>query len=237
MTNKERWLSAWALLVSILPFILVASVLQLLPDKIILPTLIEGEKLLLSKYQYLYLGLFGFVPAVLVIISRILRERNFVERNFMFMVIASLCLGAVFLLTAIYVVLYHIHIYKIDLLKKFEFFGASAIVISLFGGMLANFFPQLRRNDVFGLKNKYTMGDSRIWSRVHHVAADVYMGAFYGFALFSSVLSIWLDYHMGWVHIVLWISVVSALIVWGRLYSRRLGKKIPAPETVHYETK
>lgn len=237
MTNKERWLFVTALLVSILPFILVASALQLLPDKIMLPTLIEGEEVLLSKYQYLYLGLFGFVPAALAVISRILRERRFVKRNFMLMVIVSLCLGGMFSLVSVYGILYHIYIYDIDLLKKFEFFGAFAIVILLFGGMLANFFPQLRRNDVFGLKNKYTVADSRVWSKVHGMAADVYMGTFFGFALFSAVLSIWLDFRMGWLHVVLWAVAVSGLIIWGRLYSRRLGKKTPALEQVQYENK
>lgn len=225
MSNKERWLSSAALLMAILPFILVASSLQLLPDRIVLPT-VNGEELMLSKYQYLFIGLFGGIPAVLMVVARILRARRLVERNFTFMCIAALCVGGVFLLVSVYGVLYHIRMYDIDLIKRFDFFGGAAVIASLLGGMLSTYFPQLRRNDVFGLKNKYTMSDTRIWTKVHHVAADVYLGAFYAFAVFSSMLSIWLEFRYGWVHLILWVCVATGLIIWGRVYSYSLSKRL-----------
>lgn len=227
MTNKERWLSAAALLISILPFILVAGSIQLLPNSIILPNIVLTEEAIkLPKYQYLTLGFFGFVPVALVAVARFLRQRKLVERNFMWMIIASFVLGFVFLSVTVYGMIDNIIKNDIDLLKKFDFFGASAVVASLAGGMLANFFPQLRRNDVLGLKNKYTMNDNRVWVKVHYAAADVYMSVLYAFAVFTSALSIWLDFRLGWLHLVLWVAVISGLIVWGRLYSRRQWRKL-----------
>ena len=98
MTNKERWLSSAALLISILPFILVAGSIQLLPDSIVLPNIVLAEDVIrLPKYQYLVLGIFGLVPVVLVVVARLLRERKLVERNFKWMIIASFVIGFMFL--------------------------------------------------------------------------------------------------------------------------------------------
>lgn len=227
MTNKERWLSSAALLISILPFILVAGSIQLLPDSIVLPNIVLAEDVIkLPKYQYLVLGIFGLVPVVLVVVARLLRERKLVERNFMWMIIASFVLGFMFLSSSVYGMIDNIIKNDIDLLKKFDFFGGSVVVASLIGGMLANFFPQLRRNDVLGLKNKYTMSDNRVWDKVHYAAADVYMSVLYAFAVFTSALSIWLDFRLGWLHLVLWVAVISGLIVWGRLYSRKQWRRL-----------
>lgn len=227
MTNKERWLSSAALLISILPFILVAGSIQLLPDSIVLPNIVLAEDVIrLPKYQYLVLGIFGLVPVVLVVVARLLRERKLVERNFMWMIIASFVLGFMFLSSSVYGMIDNIIKNDIDLLKKFDFFGGSVVVASLIGGMLANFFPQLRRNDVLGLKNKYTMSDNRVCVKVHYAAADVYMSVLYAFAVFTSALSIWLDFRLGWLHLVLWVAVISGLIVWGRLYSRKQWRRL-----------
>ena len=151
---------------------------------------------------------------MLVVVARVLRERKLVERNFMWMIIASFVLGFMFLSSSVYGMIDNIMKNDIDLLKKFDFFGGSVVVASLIGGMLANFFPQLRRNDVLGLKNKYTMSDNRVWVKVHYAAADVYMSVLYAFAVFTSTLSIWLDFRLGWLHLVLWVAVISGLIVW-----------------------
>lgn len=231
MSSKERWLSSAALLISILPFVLVAGSIQLLPDFVILPNFLEEQTLALPKYKYLITGLFGLVPVILVIIARILRERKLVERNFLWMIIAAFVLGFVFLSSTVFGMLNYIIRNDIDLLKRFDFFGSTAVAISLIGGMLANFLPQLRRNYIFGLKNKYTMGDNRIWIKVHIVAADVYMVTLYAFAIVSSVLSVWLDYRIGWIHVVLWVATVGGLIVWGRLYSRSQYNKINSNNT------
>lgn len=228
MSNKERWLSSVALLISLLPFILVAGSMQLLPDYITIPNLrFEEEEILLEKYKYLYLGLFGLAPAVLAVTARILRTRKLVERNFMFMTIAAISLGIVFLLVSVYGVIYHIVSYKIDLLKSFDFYGGATVLISLILGLMSNFFPYLRRNGILGLRNKYTMADNRIWLKVHYAAANVYMSVFYTLAVFSSALSIFLDFRFGWIHIILWVIAVAALLLWGRLYSKLLGKRFP----------
>ncbi len=227
MSNKERWLSGAALLVSILPFILVAGSMQLLPDgDIVLSLLNHREELYINKYQYLYLGLIGFIPAVLVVFARILKARDLVERNFKYMVISALLLGVMFLFVTVYGMIDNIIRYDIDLLMTFEFFGGSVTVVSLIGGMLANFLPSLRRNDFVGLKNRYTLGDNRVWLKVHYVAADVYMSVLFGFAVFSPALGIWLDFKYGWIHLVLWVATMTALIVWGRVYSRIVSRRI-----------
>ena len=226
MTNKERWLSATALLISILPFILVAGSMQLLPDYTVLPNLVHGEEsvIVLQKYQFLYLGLMGFVPALLVVFARVLKAKHLVERNFLFMVLAAMFLGILFLGVIVYGMIYNIIRYDIDLLMTFGFFSGSVVAVSLVCGELANFFPSLRRNDVLGLKNRYTMADNRVWVKVHYTAADVYMSTLYGFAVFSAALSIWLDFRYGWVHLILWLLTMSGLLVWGRVYSRLQGK-------------
>ena len=227
MSNKERWLFSTALLVSVLPFILLAGSMQILPDRFSLPQILkEDTEIFFSKYRFLYLGLMGFIPAALMVVARIFREKRVVERNFKYMAVAALCLGAVFLVVAVYGVIYNIHYYKIDLLKDFEFFSASVIIISLFAAEMANFFPLLKRNEVLGLKNRYTMRDNRVWTRVHEAAADVYMGTFYSFAVFSSSLCIFMDFRLGWVHLILWVVTATGLIVWGRLYSRHVSRKL-----------
>lgn len=236
MKNRERWLSNIALLVSILPFILAAGSLQLLPDRIVLPNILEGEALTISKYQYLYFGIFGLVPAALVIIARILHGRKLVEHNFMFMVIASLCLGCVFLFVSIYGLIYHIHIYDIDLIMQFDFYGGAVVIVSLAGGMLSTYLPQLRRNDVFGLKNKFTMTDSRVWEKVHVTAADVYMSVFFSFAMLVSLLGIWLNPRYGWLQIILWVLAVAGLILWGRLYSQSVAKRLAVSDAEELTT-
>ena len=103
MSNRERWLFSTVLLVSVLPFILSAGSMQILPDRFPLPKLLsEDKEVLLSKYQFLYLGLMGFIPAALMVVARIFREKRVVERNFTFMAVAALCVGAVFLVVAVY---------------------------------------------------------------------------------------------------------------------------------------
>ncbi len=227
MTNKERWLSSTTLLISLLPFILVAGSMQFLPDSIPIPVLLGEEKeVFINRYQYLYLGLMGFIPTGLVILARILKGRRFVERNFRFMVIAALCLSVTFLTVIVYGMIRNIIKYKVDLLMSFEFFSASVIVVSLLMGELSNFLPSLRRNEVLGLKNRYTLGDNRVWVKVHYVAADVFMGTMFSFALFSSVLSIWLDFRYGWLHLIFWTLTVSGLILWARLYARKQFERL-----------
>lgn len=200
--------------------------MQLLPDRIEILNLLDAETMVwINKYQYLYLGLFGFVPAALIVVARILRARGLVERNFMFMTLAAFVLALVFLFVCIYGMTYQIAHNRIDLLRRFDIYGAAVVAISLIAGLLSNFYPRLRRNDIIGLKNRYTSADNRIWVKVHYVAADVYMAVFYLFAVFSSSLSIWLDFRYGWVHLLLWLATVLGLIVWGRVYSRMLGKR------------
>lgn len=230
MKNRERWLSNIALMVSILPFILMAGSLQLLPDKIALPNILEEEVITVSKYQYLYFGLFGLVPAALVIIARVLHGRRLVEHNYLFMVIAALILAGVFFLVSAYGLVYHIYIYDVDLIMRFDFYGGAVMLASLVGGVLSTYFPQLHRNDIFGLKNKYTMSDSRVWEKVHTAAADVYMSVFFGFAILSSLLSNWISPKFAWLQIVFWVVAVVGLFVWGRVYSQAVAKKIAKTE-------
>lgn len=205
--------------------------MQLLPDRIALPQILTDEQhpaVYISKYQYLYLGFLGFIPAAFVLLARILRYKRIVERNHMYMVVASLCVGLAFLVVTAYGMIRNIIDYEIDLLKTFEFFSGSVIIVSLLMGILANFFPALRRNEVLGLKNRYTLSDNRVWVKMHRVAADVYMGTMYLFAIFSSVLNIFMDFRFGWVHLILWALTVTGLIVWGRLYSRHVYYRIIA---------
>lgn len=232
MSNKERWLSSTALLIAILPFILLAGIMQMLPDCISFISLNEENEIFLSKYQYLYLALIGIVPIGLVVLARILRARGLVDRNFMFMVTAALVLGILFLIVIDYGIIRNILRYEIDLIKTFEFFGGSVVVASLLLGEISNFMPGLRRNDVLGIKNKYTLSDNRVWVKVHYSAADVYMGTLYAFAMFSAALSIWLDFRFGWVHVVLWVLCMAGLLIWSRVYSRLIYKKFLREGTV-----
>lgn len=225
MSNKERWVSSAALLASILPFILLSGAMQILPDQTVRLTLLQEEHVL-YKYQFLYLGFMGFVPALLVLAARLLRQRKLVERNFMFMAIAALALGVGFLLVTVYGVLASILYYKIDLLKTFEFFEASVVAVSLLCGMLANFLPVLKRNDVLGIKNRYTLADNRVWIKVHYVSADVFMLTLFLLALLSSVVGMYLDFRYGWVHLIVWVAVMTGLVVWSYWYSAHVSKRL-----------
>lgn len=223
------------MLTSLLPFILVASSLQLLPDVIQPPTLYSGEETVaISKYGYLHLGAFGLIPAMLVIVSRVLKARKLVERNFVSMTVAALVLAAFFLLVCAYGMIYQIVHYDIDIIKSFDVPGGVSILLSLIVAMLANAFPKLRPNNFLGLKNRYTLAETRIWTRVHFVAADVYSYTFFAFAIFVSALSIKLDFRFGWMYLIMWIAATIALMVWSRLYARSLYLKAhpPAPKQV-----
>lgn len=231
MSNKERWLSSTALLISILPFIMIAIAMQMLPGKSIddyTHAVMGMEHTLFwnDKYKFLYSGIIGLVPIVLIVLARVLKRRKLVERNFMYMIAAALILGVLFLLVDIYGVIYSIIHLRFDIFGRLEFFGAAAIAASLVVGMLANFLPILRRNDAIGIKNKYTLSDNRVWIKVHYVAADVYMITMFLFAMFSSILGIGLGFNYGWVHIVLWVVTVSGLLIWGRLYSRKVSLRL-----------
>lgn len=228
MTRKERWLFSISLLVAIMPFIIVASSLQMLPKTLmisaeLLPGIIKVE---VSKYNYLYLGLFCLVPVSLIVSARILKEKGVVGRNFSSMIISGLVLGIVFLLVSAYGVIYQIVERDIDLLKGFDFMGTVVVILSLIMGLLSNFLPDIKQNDILGIKNKHTLSSNEVWKKVHIDVNNVFTFSYYGLALVLSGLSIFLDYRYSWVHIVIWFAVSGLLFFWSSTHSKKVAQKL-----------
>lgn len=224
MTNRERWLSAFALLAGILPFILIAGSMQFLPRIVYAPDISVGltELAHVSKYNYLYLCLFCIVPLALQITAKLLKRKNIVQRNFTAMTVASLTISLVFLFAASYAVVYEIISNKINLLREFDFFGAAAVLMSLLMGLLSNFYPSIKPNVFIGIKNRYTLHSKKIWEYVHTVAANVYTYAFFLLAVLQSALSLVLDIRLGWVQLIIWLVVTIGMFIWAWRYSYRV---------------
>lgn len=233
MTKKERWLYSIGLLFSILPFIIVAASLQLMPHtvEIIVDIMAKVNVVEMSKYNYLFLGLFCLVPFVLIVSARLLKGKGAVGHNFIPMVISGLVIGVVFMIVGTYGVVYQVVTKKVDLLRDIDVIGTIAIVMSVVMGLLSNFLPDLKPNEIIGFKNRYTMSSNKVWEKVHTDMNNVAMGAYFLLAIIISALSIGLNYSYSWIHLCLWVLTTVILVLWSAHHSKAVAAKLKVTVT------
>lgn len=230
MTRTERWLFATSLLASILPYIIIATSLQLLPKTLsfsveILPPFVMTQ---VTKYNFLCLGVFCLVPLTLILIARILKAKGVVGKNFCSMVISGLVISVIFLLVSAYGVIYQVAVKHINLLKDFDFMGIAVLMMCILMGMLSNFLPDIKQNDFLGIKNRHTLKSKAVWVKVHGDVNNVFMTVYFTLAVLLSSLSIFLDYSYSWIQLIIWGIVTVVLFVWSNKHSKVVYAKMVA---------
>lgn len=215
MNRKERWFVSIALILSVLPFLLVAVSLQFLPDYVPIIGIIQfsSELKYVSKYENLYMGLFCIVPFGLVMLAKFMKKRLLVDKNFLAIIASSILISLVFLGIVLYSVI--IQANSSDILSKFDFLGVIVLVVTLLVSVFGTFLADLHRNDFLGLKNKYTLASSKVWDKVHYKAGDI-------LTIGAVIVSIPMSLLRGWINIIIWIVGVCIFSLWVYRYSKKV---------------
>ena len=98
MNKRERWLSSVTLLINVLPASLIGLAQSFIQGPFQVDDLITGQtQFVFDVWQLNFIGLFCIIPFVIVTVARFLRNRGYVARNFMVILIAALVMNVVYL--------------------------------------------------------------------------------------------------------------------------------------------
>ena len=159
MNKKERWLSSITLLVNVMPISLIAIAQSFVKGPFQVNDPLTGAvQLEFDVWQLNFIGLFCIIPFAIVTVARILRNRGYIARNFMVVLIAALVMNVVYLINMCWLVVSTASKYDVSLVfADFDYISFVCVLVSIAFCMLSNFLPDLPPNPVFGIKNKRTM--------------------------------------------------------------------------------
>lgn len=174
MNKQERWLSSVTLLVNVLPVSLIGLAQSFLEGPFRLDDLITGQThFVFDVWQLNFIGLFCIIPFAIVTIARFLRNRGYVARNFMVILIAALVMNIVYLISMCWIVISTARNYDVTVVfTSLDYVSLVCILVSIVFCLLSNCLPDLPPNPVFGIKNKRTMEFPVVWNRVNAAAAS-----------------------------------------------------------------
>lgn len=216
MTKRDRWLTSIAVLVSVLPLIIMAFILKLLPLNVALEglPLLSAEKYL-NKYVYLVTGVFCIVPLSIVLISYYIKRKMVVYSNYPAILVMSMLLSLTFSVIAIYGVFSKVE--NINIFIEFDFIGFLAVLVSMATALLGNLMRYRNPKSVLAIKNKYTKASSSVFKTVHNNASSVQTWLFI-------IVTVIISFTIGWHSWVIYGSAVISYIVWCYIYSRAVMK-------------
>ena len=214
MKRKERWFSSIVLIVCVLPLIVVAFVQSFVESPFIFMDIATKEYYELDVYQINFVGLFCVVPFIILVIARTLRGRGLIADNFMVIVIATLVLSCVYVLVMMWIV--YLTVSKMDVtvvFTKMDYISMVCTLWCIIFCVLSNFLPDLKPNPFFGVKNKRTMANSEIWTKVNGAAASALTYIFIVDAVFTA-------YASGIFAIFFLLGGIFLYYIWVPLFSR-----------------
>lgn len=173
MKRNERWLSSITLVVGVLPLILIATLEALAEGSFIYVDIVTGVSYELDMNQLNFIGLFCFIPFLIVFIARLLRGKGLIDKHFNVIIIATLVLSCVYIgFIAIIMINTLIHCDTNVVLTKIDYVSLVCTLLCLAFCILSNFLPDLKPNPIFGVKNSKTAAHPEIWRKVNGAAAS-----------------------------------------------------------------
>lgn len=215
MNKKERWLSSITLLVNVLPISLIAIAQSFVKGPFQVNDPLTGAvQLEFDVWQLNFIGLFCIIPFAIVTVARILRNRGYIARNFMVVLIAALVMNVVYLINMCWLVVSTASKYDVSLVfADFDYISFVCVLVSIAFCMLSNFLPDLPPNPVFGIKNKRTMEYPAVWNRVNVAAASALTYIF----LICTVAA---AYARGVYAVVVLLTGIFVYYIWVTIYTR-----------------
>ncbi len=214
MKRNERWLSSITLVVGVLPLILIATLESLAEGSFIFNDIVTGASYELNLDQLNFIGLFCIIPFLIVLIARLLRSKNLIDKQFTVIIIATLVLSGVYIL-AISTIMYStlINCNADVVVTKIDYVALVCTLLCLAFCILSNFLPDLKPNPIFGVKNSKTNAHPDIWRKVNGAAASaltyIFLFACVGCSYVGSIFSIFVL-----------LAAIFVYYVWVVLYSR-----------------
>ncbi len=217
MKKSERWLTSVAIIAGVLPLILMAFMMKLLPLNVQVDQfpLAPGKEELPSGYNFLLTGIFCVVPMAIVLIARYVKAKIVVYPNYPAILGVSILLSLSFSGIAVFGVVSQIT--DPSKLEGFDYIGFSCVVISILFALFANVLRYRKFKAKIGIHNKYTRSSSSVWKTVHHNISTVQVWVF----TFVAVVSAYIE---GWRSFIIFGSALAAFFIWVYIYSFNVSK-------------
>lgn len=187
MNKKERWYSSIVLMISVLPLLFIGILQGIVEGPFVFVDKTNGIVHELTQFQMNFIGLFCFVPAVILVVSRFVRGKNMMVNHFAVIVTAVLVLCVVYF-AAIVIIAWRTlaSLTPGDVVVKLNYASFVCSALSLVFCVLGNFMPDLKPNPVFGIKNKYTTSNKAVWDKVNSAASNAVMYIFLASAIVTA---------------------------------------------------
>ena len=220
MNKRERWLSSVTLLINVLPASLIGLAQSFIQGPFQVDDLITGQThFVFDVWQLNFIGLFCIIPFVIVTVARFLRNRGYVARNFMVILIAALVMNVVYLVCMCWTVVSTARKYDVTVVfTSLDYVSLACILVSIAFCLLSNCLPDLPPNPVFGIKNRRTMEFPVVWNRVNAAAASALTYIF----LCGTVVA---SYARGIFSILVLLGGIFIYYIWVTLYTRHAYKR------------
>ena len=216
MITKDRWFFAVSLVVSVLPFSVMAIALQFLPDEVPLLVILGEEIETVSKNRNLIIGLFCLVPVATVLLAGYLRCRRVIERNFYAVTVGAMVISLAFLCFVLYQLV--VQARKTEIIRGFDFVGVISVCMAYVVALLGVPLYGLKPNDSLGFRNAYTRDSVAVWTAVHRHCSLVMV---IGFTVVGTVDS----FLRGYVPLVILLAAAVLMILYSLFVSQRYAKK------------
>lgn len=218
MNRKERWYSSIVLLVSVLPLLFLGILQGITNGPYIFVDTTNDVVYELTEYQIDFIGLFCFVPAIILAIARFVRGKGMLVKHFTVIVTAVLVLCLAYFVAIVIIVWRTLSSLTLsDVVVKINYGSFACTALCLVFCVLGNIMPELKPNPIFGINNRYTTENKAVWEKVNSVASSVIMYVF----LASSVMT---SFASNVVAVVLLVVAILVYYGWVYFYSRRVYK-------------
>ncbi len=219
MSKKERWFSSAVLLVSVLPLLFIGIIQGIVDGPFVFIDKVKGVEYKLTNYQMDFIGLFCLVPALILIVSRFIRNKGMIARHFPVIVIAVLTLCIVYFIAIIVVASNTLSTLTIvDVVFKINYVSFICTGLCLVFCVLGNFLPDLPPNPIFGIKNRYTTSSKAVWEKVNATASNAVMYIF----LIDAIITAFSSNISAVIFLIIGILLYYG---WAYLYSYYINKK------------
>ena len=227
MSKKDRWLTIVAFIVAVLPLIVIAFILKLLPEKIPITdiNLIDAKVEYANKYSNLVTALLCLVPLLIVGTSRIIKTKLPEFKNYMAILIMSMVLSVAF--TAIILKGLIEQVRNVEVLRVFDFVGFASVLVSI-ALALTGPITRYRKYDskFWSINNRFSRFSTSVWKTIHHNAASVQTPVFTFVAVIASFVR-------GWPACIIFGVALVLFIVWTVVHSYIIKTTIEKRQKQH----
>lgn len=201
MNKAERWLFTTALNICVVPIAALGVIFGCLPERI--PIVLLGQTVAetTSKYNDLSLCLFMLIPLCMLTVSTVLRSKNLIDRNYLFVTISTMLIAAVF--TGVLLYSFSKQSESYEYARSIDFSTFVCVLLSIALSFIGTLMYGLKPNEAMGFRNRHTTSSAQVWTNTHNALSYICNGVF---AALAGLLS----FFRGWYVIV--IVVAAALL-------------------------